>query len=67
MSLRVREFETEAEAEAFLSGVEFVNDGAIEEAHVNEADPKTVMIWDSDYDAEDEHLGYDNDGNKLPK
>lgn len=54
----IKTFKTRAEASAFLSGVEYVNDSAIT-AYVSELDPCTVVVLDTD---EDEDVNDDPSG-----
>ena len=53
-----RAFGTKAEAEAFLDGVEYVNDSSIERLRVErDGDEYVAVVWDDDEDDEDDDGG----------
>lgn len=66
MSTVIRNFATRAEAEAFVEGIEYVNDSSIESTAIREGDStlKPFQGFDvviEDMDAEDHQINYIDD------
>ena len=48
MERKTRDFATKAEAEAFVEGVEFVNDGALTVTGIKEEDDRFVVVMEDE-------------------